>query len=71
MRISGVRNALGRLPGGRHRPPDKAQQAALAGEFRSDFSDILNAARRLDQPSRLICSSVTTRSTFSVLLLMR
>src|ERR1700731_2175035 len=24
-----------------------------------------------DQPSRLICSSVTTRSTFSVLLLMR
>src|ERR1700679_516964 len=27
--------------------------------------------RRPDQPSRLICSSVTTRSTFSVLLLMR
>jgi len=26
---------------------------------------------RADQPSRLICSSVTTRSTFSVLLLMR
>jgi hypothetical protein len=24
-----------------------------------------------DQPSRLICSSVTTRSSFSVLLLMR
>jgi hypothetical protein len=28
-------------------------------------------AGRLDQPSRLICSSVTTRSTFSVLLLIR
>src|SRR6266704_4682658 len=27
--------------------------------------------RRPDQYSRLICSSVTTRSTFSVLLLMR
>ena len=25
----------------------------------------------VDQPRRLICSSVTTRSTFSVLLLMR
>jgi len=41
MRISGARNALGRLPGGRHRPRGKAQQAALAGEFRSDFSGYL------------------------------
>jgi hypothetical protein len=57
--------------GGRQRAPGKPEQAALAGELRSDFSDILKVARRLDQPSRLICSSVTTRSTFSVLLLMR
>ncbi len=31
----------------------------------------IDIADRPDQPSRLICSSVTTRSTFSVLLLIR
>jgi hypothetical protein len=48
MRISGGRNALGQ-------PTSTARQAyhaALADEFRSDFGDILNGARRLDRISR-------------------
>ena len=47
-----------------------AAQPKIASESgRPDKSLIKGAAN--DQPSRLICSSVTTRSTFSVLLLMR
>ena len=71
MRISGVRDVLNGRKAAGIAPRDKPQRLARSCEFRSDFSDILNVARRLDQPSRLICSSVTTRSTFSVLLLMR
>ena len=38
---------------------------------RSKSARLFGEAWRSDQPSREICSSVTTRSTFSVLLLMR
>src|SRR5260370_42451208 len=55
----------------------RARQGAIGRSIvriQSDFSNIFGRCRREqrpDQPSRLILSSVTTRSTFSVLLLMR
>jgi hypothetical protein len=42
----------------------------IASEYAPDDKTLMKLAGR-DQPSRLICSSVTTRSMFSVLLLMR
>ena len=44
--------------------PRTTRRSRALNQFRCE-------AMKADQPSRLICSSVTTRSTFSVLLLMR
>src|SRR5476651_26167 len=47
--------------------PEIASDKPVRGERPKTGETIAGGA---DQPSRLICSSVTTRSTFSVLLLM-